>query len=78
MPLAEYSLLEFNLALLQMAYWVFPSVFEHIADVYGPISLRIMFAGCITLVNFLIIEFVVVSLKRFVRARIQRLLRWQG
>lgn len=76
MPLADYSLLEFALALVQMGYWLFPSVFEHIADVYGPISLRIMFEGCIVLIQFLIIEFVVVTVKRFLRARFQRLWRW--
>jgi hypothetical protein len=78
MPVADYSLLEFLLALLQMAYWVFPAAFEHIAEVYGPISLRIMFAGCMTLIHFLIIELVVVTFKRLLVARFQRLWRWQA
>lgn len=78
MPVEDYSLFEFLLALLHMVNWVFPSVIEHIAEVYGPISLRIMFAGCMTLIHFLIIEFVVVTVKRLVRARIQRLWNWRG
>lgn len=78
MPVADYSLLEFFLALLQMAYWVFPAAFEHIAEVYGPISLRIMFQGFIMLMQFLVFEYVIVSLKRYIRARFQRLWRWQA
>jgi hypothetical protein len=78
MPVADYSLLEFSLALLQMAYWIFPAVFEHIAQVYGPISLRILFEGFIALIHFLVFEFIVVSLKRFILARFQRLWRWRA
>jgi hypothetical protein len=78
MPVGDYSLFEFSLALLHMVNWVFPSVFEHIAEVYGPISLRIMFAGCMTLIHFLIIELVVVTFKRLLVARFQRLWRWQA
>jgi hypothetical protein len=78
MPVTDYPLLEFTLVLFQIAYQMFPAAFLHLAEVYGPISLRIMLEGSIALIHFLIFEYIVVTIKRFLIARLQRLWTWQA
>jgi len=78
MPFSDYPLLEFSLALLQILYQIFPAVFIYIAEVYGPISIRIMLEGSIALIHFVIFEYIVVSVKRLLVARFQRFWRWQA
>jgi hypothetical protein len=53
-------------------------VFIYIAEVYGPISIRIMLEGSIALIHFVIFEYIVVSVKRLLVARFQRFWRWQA
>lgn len=73
MPLHEFPWVDVLFCALYVTGWVFPCFIEDVARAYGPVLLKIVFQTLFSLMQALFMEYIVVSLKRFVIERFRRL-----